>query len=427
MMNKKIYDFLNRIKERVFKVRKVVLLVVILLLVDIILGLISRYLVAALPEQNEAYRWSDDTRMAQVSVFFTENQKIDENFIKKIEYSFENALVESGAVSTVENDSNKKGAGPVIIDTVDVSGQSSGNQKQERHFFDSCYSAQGITSMQVGNKSSDNITTIGVGGDFFTFHPLELVDGQFFRGDDLMKDGIVIDEDLAWQLFGSNDVVGQAVKIKGVPHYVTGVVKRQEGKIREASGLRDTIAYVSYDSLCKYGTILSGVTENVQISEDGKNAAKGGINCYEIVAPNPIDGLVKKLVTESLGIDEKYVSIIDNTDRFKFFSLFEVMSSFGTRSMWGKAIFYPYWENTARGYEDILAFIFMIRVICKAAIVFILVICIINSYRNKTWTVAEVTRKLMDKKYDLEVKLNARKEKKREESEKITKEQNHDQ
>ena len=412
MMNQKIYDFLNRIKERVFKVRKVILLVIILLLVDLILGLISRHLIDSLPEQNEAYRWSEDTRMAQVSVFFTQDQKIDENFIKKLEYSFEKALVDSGATTATSVNSKEGSSNPVIINTVDVSGDS--DEKKERHFYASCYSAQGITEMTYENNTASKVTTIGVGGDFFMFHPLELVNGQFFQGDDLMKDGIVIDEDLAWQLFGSNDVVGKAVTIKGVPHYVTGVVKRQTGKIREASGLSDTIAYISYDSLCKYGDILSGATENVQISEDGKQAAKGGINCFEIVAPNPIDGLVKKLIQENLGLDDKYVSVIDNTDRFKFFSLFEVMSSFGTRSMWGKAIYYPYWENTARGYEDILTLIMSIRLICRAAVVFILVIGIINSYRKKTWTVAGVTKKLMDQKYDLEVKLHAKKQEKKE-------------
>ena len=42
----------------------------------------------------------------------------------------------------------------------------------------------------------------------------------------LMKDYCVIDEDAAWQLFGSNDVAGMTVYIGGVPHIVTGVIRR---------------------------------------------------------------------------------------------------------------------------------------------------------------------------------------------------------
>ena len=182
--------------------------------------------------------------------------------------------------------------------------------------------------------------------------------------------------------------------------------------MREASGLTDTVAYISYDSLCKYGTILSGRTKSVQLSEDGKTANVGGINCYEIVSPNPVDGIVKKDISDSTGLDPRYISVIDNTDRFSFFSLIKVISTFITRSMWDKAIFYPYWENTARGYEDILALILLIRLVCRAVIILMFVFTVINLYRHKTWTVSGVVNYLSDKKYDFEVRLKEKKENK---------------
>ena len=413
MKTEKIITFINRIKDRALKSKKIVFLVILLLLVDLILGLITRYLTGILPEQHEAERWSDERRMAQVSVFFTEDQLIDEDFIKKMEFSFGQQLILDGIVSE-EDEKSGKTAQPQIIDTIDVSDSGSGEEpvKEENRLFTSCYSAQGLTTMKFEGKTAENVTTIGVGGDFFLVHPLELVNGQFFGGNDLMKDSIVIDEDLAWQLFGSNDVAGQMVTINEVPHYVSGVVKRQEGKMREASGLTDTVAYISYDSLCKYGTILSGRTKSVQLSEDGKTANVGGINCYEIVSPNPVDGIVKKDISDSTGLDQRYISVIDNTDRFSFFSLINVISTFITRSMWDKAIFYPYWENTARGYEDILALILLIRLVCRAVIILMFVGTVINLYRHKTWTVSGVVNYLSDKKYDYEVRLKEKKENK---------------
>lgn len=51
------------------------------------------------------------------------------------------------------------------------------------------------------------------------FHPLKLITGSYFSGNDLMQDYCIIDQDAAWQLFGSNDVVGMTVYIGNVPPY----------------------------------------------------------------------------------------------------------------------------------------------------------------------------------------------------------------
>ena len=237
---------------------------------------------------------------------------------------------------------------------------------------------------------------------FFFFHPLELVTGSYFMPDDVMKDKIVIDEMLAWELFGSSDIVGQCVVIGGINHYIAGVVKIQEGSLKEAAGLSKSIVYMSYDSLSRYGEILSGKTSNVELSEDGAKANIGGINCYEIVMPNPVEGIAARIVKESSAYDDKYITVVDNTDRFSFFKLWEVSKSFGKRSMWDKPIFYPYWENVARGYEDILALLNFFRTIFVIAAFVLVSVLIVIAYRNKTWTVRGVVNFLADKKYEFE-------------------------
>ena len=117
---------------------------------------------------------------------------------------------------------------------------------------------------------------------------------------------------------------------------------------------------MSYESLSRFGDIYSGRTVEKEISETGQKAKFGGINCYEIACPNPVEGIVCKYITESCGLDGGSVHICENSERFKPMSLLEVAASFGTRSMWQKAIYYPYWENIARGYEDVLSVLFII-------------------------------------------------------------------
>lgn len=68
------------------------------------------------------------------------------------------------------------------------------------------YSADGKITL-VNGKNTLDANAIGIGGDFFMFHPLKPITGSYFSGNDLMQDYCIIDQDAAWQLFGSNDVV----------------------------------------------------------------------------------------------------------------------------------------------------------------------------------------------------------------------------
>ena len=390
-------------------------LCVILLFVYFSLGAVNKSLVSKLYDQQGAYRWSEDMKTAQVSLFVTQEQMITEDDIKKFKYILERKLLDAG-VMDMPDDKESAANGPKIIDTIGIDEMYGSDKAIEvsendgiKDLYTVSYCAQGSATVSFENRTLENAAAIGVGGDFFIFHPLPLVSGTYFEGDDLMKDKIVIDEDSAWQLFGSTDIIGQSVLIGDVPHYIVGVVKKETGKLREAAGQNKSYVYMSYDSLSRYGKILSGVTESREISEDGASASVGGINCVEVLCPNPVDGLAAKLSKESLVTDDSVLVVIDNTDRFTVFALFNVLKSFFTRSMWGKAIFYPYWENVARGYEDILALLLLVRTIAISVVLVVLTIVVINLYRHKTWTVRGIFHYLSEKKYDLEVSLDQKK------------------
>ena len=380
-----------------------------LILVYFILGAVADHIVAGLPEFLLADRWSQDMDMAQISLYTTEDQLITEESMKRFEYELEKKLVEAG-VTDPDLDEDDEAPGAKVIDTIGIDeideaemGRLTVRERTGlRKLFAMSYCAQGQASLTFEKRTAENASAIGVAGDFFLFHPFTFVSGSSFSGDDIMKDSIVIDEDMAWQLFGSTDIIDQCVQIGGVPHYIKGVVKREKGRIAKASGLNKSYVYMSYDSLSKYGTVLSGRVNSKEISEDGASAQEGGINCLEVICPNPVKGLAAKITKEALGVQDEFVSVIDNTDRFSFFSLIAVIRSYGLRSMWNKAIYYPYWENLARGYEDILATILFVRMICMLVVIVLVVIFIVNAYRNKTWTVRSVIKYLSDKKYDLE-------------------------
>ena len=66
----------------------------------------------------------------------------------------------------------------------------------------------------------------------------------------------------------------------------------------------------------------------------------------------------------------------------------------------------------ARGYEDILALILLVRTIALLIVVVIAVIAIVNLYRHKKWTVRGIVKYLSDKKYDLEAAHKQKKDQK---------------
>lgn len=318
--------------------------------IGLIIYIISALMASKQDTQDVASRWSDQKNVSQISCFFSREADMSVDSILRFEHNLTRSLEEASIISESEN-------------------------KNARLWADS-YSATGKVVLE-SNRGSMTVNAVGIGGDFFLFHPLQLISGAYFSGNDVLKDYIVIDEDAAWQLFGSNDVVGQLITIRGVPHIITGVIQREQGKLEEAAGLNTSVAYVSYETLSNYGTNF-------------------GINTYEIVMPNPVSGYAKKYVFENIGVDENNVDIVENTTRYNLIAKIKLLAQFGTRSMSSKAIIYPYWENIARGYEDILQILFFIMVLLFLYPMVLLVICFIVLWKHKTWTVKSVFFRIQD-------------------------------
>lgn len=320
-------------------------------LVFVVLLCIANHMGNAQLSQSMAKRWSKEGDAAQISCFFSVGAYVSEDTIEEFEHSIDSALQEASIAQESENPSAR-----LWIDA---------------------YSADGKVSL-TSDKTTLQASAIGIGGEFFQFHPQQLLTGSYFSGNDLMQDYCVVDEDAAWQLFGSNDVAGQMVSIGGVPHIITGVIRRPQGRLEKAAGLDGTVVYVSYQTL----------------SELGVNY---GINHYEIVMPNPVKDFAFNHVKENIGVDEKNMEILENTSRYSILSRFKTVMAFGTRSMNGKAIIYPYWENIARGYEDIIALLTAVMLPFLLYPVALVLIIFIKWWRHKGWTLKDAWLKGKDK------------------------------
>ena len=122
-----------------------------------------------------------------------------------------------------------------------------------------------------------------------------------------------------------------------------------------------------------------------------------GINTYELVMPNPVSGYAKTYVMENIGVSENEVEVVENTSRYETVPLFKQLAQFGTRSMSSKAIIYPYWENIARGYEDIMMLLLVIAVLLFLYPTVLLVVFLRGAWKRRTWTAKSLWHKLTDK------------------------------
>lgn len=332
---------MNKLRKA-FSFRRVLLLLVcsIFLIIALVLHGIASGIIERQETQQAAARWKKEGGTAQISCFFSVNTQLSPESIEDFEHNLDSALE----------------AASIMVESPNASAR----------LWADAYSANGKIAVKsnVGNITVD---AIGIGGDFFLFHPLQLLSGSYFSGNDIMQDYCVLDQDAAWKLFGSNNVVGQTVYIGEVAHIVTGVVKRDESDLYKAAGLDGALIYVSYSSLQKYGS-------------------NNGINHFEIVMPNPVKGYAFDYIKQSIGVPEEELEIVENSKRFTFFNRVKHIGKLPNRAMNGKAIIYPYWENVARATEDRLAVLLIFQLLFTAIPVIVISVGFIILWKRKSWT-----------------------------------------
>jgi len=307
-----------------------------------------------LDSQYAAQRWQGDGTLAfsQISCFMPADAKLQVSDIN----SFRTAMVNRFAEASIDISS-----GIPFID---------------------CWSCEG--SAKVYGAYSGTADIIACGGNFFTFHPLKLVSGNYFSGDDLMQDNVLLDEDLAWLLFGGNDLEGQFVYIYNTPFRVSGVVAREGDQATDKAyqgGMGLFMSYQTYYDLNNGST--SGTDGDWENSEAVSNV---GITCYEVCLPNPVDGFARGIVQDAFPIGRG--EIVENTGRFHLKNIVSILRDFSMRSI-HSGVEYSYWENAARYAENKVAILLVAAFLLCLLPVLMAVILIVFNLR---WT----NRKLRD-------------------------------
>ena len=256
-----------------------------------------------LRSQQAAPEWAGQSgeRFAQVSAFLPQGASFNENSIRSMRESIDRALLEASLEATAN-----------------------------RSLYVDAWSALGTASV-TGERGTAQAQVIGVGGDFFLFHPLFIRDGSYIYPNDLMKDRVVLDEELAWRLFGSVYLEGMQITINSVPYYIAGVVAREKDFASSKAYTAGAGMFMSYEALSEL---------------QGRPAE---ITCYEIVMPDPITGFALKAFTDNFPYKD---AIVENSDRYAPSKIVDRIKNFGERSMRMDGMIYPYWENAARYTED---------------------------------------------------------------------------
>ena len=283
----------------------------------------------------ERFRGQSDTRFAQVACFLPEDSgKAVEDialFRQTLEQKFVDASLEAPEGGSLYTD---------------------------------CYSASASISVS-GDHGAASVKAIAVGGDFFQFHPLRLLSGSYITGSDLMQDRVVLDETLAWQLFGGADVAGLTVTIGEKPFYVAGVVRRENDFATKAAYLDGAGMFLTFDA-------LNSMDENAAIT------------CYEIVLPDPVSGFGLAMVRDNFDVG--LGDIVENSSRYSLEHLLSVLGDYGKRSMRNNGVIYPYWENAVRLTEDYLAALLLVTVLLSllpvGTALVLLVRTVIRTWRN---------------------------------------------
>lgn len=303
--------FLSGKKYRLTKKSATILALNAFCLIGLLICVLVYHSIAGIfSSQTMAERWSGDSgnRYTQISCFLNNDATPDLNAL----FSFGN--------------------------TIDAALLAASLEAPQGGLWACAYAAESLLTVK-GDYGAAEVTVLGVGGKFFLFHPLVLRDGSYISDEDSMDDRVVLDEELAWKLFGSVDIAGLSVTINNVPYPIAGVVSREKDRFSLKTYTGGAGIFMSYAALAKL--------------EDAP------ITCYEIVLPDPISGFGLTTVKDNFPLGDHDVAL-ENTGRFSFARISRVLGDFGARTIQDSGVAYPYWENAARLAENQLVLLLLL-------------------------------------------------------------------
>ena len=171
--------------------------------------------VSQLASQQIVDRWGGEEQYVQLSCFFPEGAGMSLQQIKGMEYNLMKIVQDGGVVP-------EKANARALVDA---------------------YSME--TTLQISSpNSTGEVRGYGVSKDFFLFHPMELIDGTDLTKADEAEDGVILDENVAWMLFGATHVSGMHVILGDTSYVIRGVVRADSGSYSKTAGEETPSVYM---------------------------------------------------------------------------------------------------------------------------------------------------------------------------------------
>ncbi len=297
-------------KKNIFKIKRYAIL-----LLFFIFSFISFHLRDQYQENNIEEIFGNGQKYHRISLCFDENSKLSEANINELRVEITKKL-----------------------------DQGNTNSKSHTYFLDYYLSE---TPIEIGfNNKYLSLSAYVVGGDFFKFHNFKFLSGCAFSSNDLMQDKVVVSESLAFQLFGSTNVIGKSISINNNFFIIGGVVKDREGFISDIIKRNKQEIFLSYSMI-------------ESLKEDNEKNRKN-INYYEIVLPEIMNNYAQNSIKD---IIEKKLSfrIMDESNRFNFWGINNSFKRLIKGDIRVDSMIYPTWENEKIVLENILFLINLIR------------------------------------------------------------------
>ena len=251
-------------------------------------------------DQQAAQIWETDgeeaMKYAQLSVFLARDAGLNYDSLLRLQYDIDTQYIEDGIYTKSESETAR--------------------------LWVSAASAEGTVSLSRGENSA-MASVAAVIGDYFLFHPLQMMSGQYLNPQEASKDYVMLDWNTAWRIFGGYDVEGMQVEIAGYNCIVAGVFEKEED---DPSDNRIIMSFELYER-------INGAAE---------------LNVLEFILPNPVTGHGLQTVEKNLPTAGENRVVVENSSRFKLGSLFNAITDFDETIAQSKSIALPYFENRAR-------------------------------------------------------------------------------
>ena len=310
--------------------------------ISLILGALRRDLVQR-QDQQAAARWAGDgSRCAQVSLFLDADNAFSPQRVQGIGVSMDDRLREE----------SYRAAEGGRLWTYAAGCEEEGDASTD----------QGSCSVHV----------TAVQGDYFLFHPQQLLSGSTFLSSDVNHDTVVLDELAAWQLFGSPDVTGRTVTVNGRCFVVCGVVAAPE----------DAAAVLTWGDKARVWVFFDALHED----------SDPRLTFYEAVLPDAYTGYAQKQLQEVTGVPETGCLTVENSARYRPASLWKTLRQMERAGLHSDAVQLPWHENAARLVQNRAARLWGAQMVCLLYPVLLLLVWAVIAWRHRTWHLTDLKK-----------------------------------